>query len=83
MIQGRKFEFPKASMVAFNKGYVDYEWFGSLTNQGVSFVTRPRPKAVYEVLEHRAVSEAKGISSDQVIQLNSAHALKRGAPKTA
>ena len=81
MIQGRKFQFPKGSIVAFDKGYVDYEWFGSLTNQCVSFVTRLRPKAVYEVLEHKAVSEKKGISSDQIIQLNSAHALKRGAPK--
>lgn len=81
MIQGRKFQFPKGSIVAFDKGYVDYEWFGNLTNQGVSFVTRLRPKAVYEVLERKSVIESKGIISDQIIQLNSAHALKRGAPK--
>jgi IS4 transposase len=81
MIQGRKFQFPKGSIVAFDKGYVDYGWFGSLTNQGVSFVTRLRPKAVYEVLENKPVIESKGVISDQIIQLNSAHALKRGAPK--
>lgn len=46
MIQGRQFEFPKGSIVAFDKGYVDYQWFGSLTKQGVSFVTRLRPKVV-------------------------------------
>lgn len=81
MVKGRQFTFPKGSIVAFDKGYVDYQWFGSLTKQGVSFVTRLRPKAVYKVLERQSVDKSKGVSSDQVIQLNSAHALKRGAPK--
>lgn len=81
MVQGRQFDFPKGSIVAFDKGYVDYQWFKCLTNQGVFFVTRLRPKAVYEVLERRPVNKEQGITSDQVIQLNSAHAVKRGAPK--
>lgn len=81
MVAGRKFSFPKGSIVAFDKGYVDYQWFGTLTKQGVSFVTRLRPKAVYEVLERRDVNRKQGVLSDQIIQLNSAHALKRGAPK--
>jgi len=81
MVEGRKFQFPKGSIVAFDKGYVDYQWFASLTDQGVSFVTRLRTKAVYRVLERRAVIKGKGVTSDQVIQLNSAHALKRGVPK--
>ncbi len=81
MIEGRKFSFPRGSIVAFDKGYVDYQWFGNLTEQGVFFVTRLRPKAVYAVLGRRAVDKTQGISSDQIIQLNSAHAIKRGAPK--
>jgi len=81
MIQGRQFTFPKGSMVAFDKGYVDYQWFASLTKQGVSFVTRLRPNAIYQVLERRDCSNQTGVSSDQIIQLNSAHAIKRGAPK--
>jgi hypothetical protein len=81
MVQGRKFEFPRGSIVAFDKGYVDYQWFKSLTDKGVSFVTRLRPKAVYKVLERRAVNHSQGVLSDQIIQLNSAHAIKRGAPK--
>jgi len=80
MVEGRKFCFPKGSIVAFDKGYVDYQWFGSLTQQGVSFVTRMRTKSVYKVLERKAADKNKGITSDQVIQLNSAHAIKRGAP---
>jgi putative transposase len=80
MVQGRQFAFPKASVVAFDKGYVDYRWFKSLTDQGVFFVTRLRAKAVYAVKERRPVNREVGICSDQIIQLNSAHAYKRGAP---
>lgn len=81
MVQGRKFDFPKGSMVAFDKGYVDYQWFKSLTDKGVFFVTRLRPKAVYKVLARKLVDKGTGVTSDQVIQLNSAHAMKRGAPR--
>src|SRR5690606_1634604 len=81
MIQGRQFDFPKGSIVAFDKGYVDYQWFKSLTDKGIFFVTRLRAKAVYRVEERRLVDRNKGIYSDQIIQLNSAHALKRGAPR--
>ena len=81
MVQGRKFKFPRGSIVAFDKGYVDYQWFGSLTEQGVSFVTRLRPKAVYKVIERKPVNKSQGVLSDQIIQLNSTHALKRGAPR--
>lgn len=80
MVQGRQFEFPKGSIVAFDKGYVDYQWFKSLTDKGVFFVTRLRAKAVYRVEERRYADNSKGVLSDQIIQLNSAHALKRGAP---
>lgn len=81
MVEGRKFDFPKGSIVAFDKGYVDYGWFKLLTDKGVFFVTRVRAKSVYKVLERRPVTKSHGVTSDQIIQLNSAHALKRGAPK--
>lgn len=80
MVQGRRFEFPKGGIVAFDKGYVDYEWFKSLTDKGVFFVTRLRAKSVYKVLARQPVIQGNGVISDQTIQLNSAHALKRGAP---
>jgi putative transposase len=80
MVQGRQFRFSRGSVVAFDKGYVDYQWFKSLTDQGVFFVTRLRAKAVYTVKERLSVKRETGVCSDQVIQLNSAHAQKRGAP---
>lgn len=81
MVQGRQFNFPAGSMVAFDKGYVDYQWFKSLTDKGVSFVTRLRPKAVYKVVKRSPVNKSTGVTSDQIIQLNSTHAIKRGAPR--
>ena len=81
LIQGRQFSFPKGSIVAFDKGYVDYGWYKSLTEQGVFFVTRLRPNSIYRVVARRKVCRSQGITSDQEIQLNSAHALKRGAPR--
>lgn len=80
MVQGRCFDFPKGSIVAFDKGYVDYQWFKSLTDKGIFFVTRLRAKAVYAVRERRFADTSRGVLSDQLIQLNSAHAKKRGAP---
>lgn len=81
LIEGRKFEFPKGSIVAFDKGYVDYGWYRSLTDKGIFFVTRLRPNSIFRVIEHNDVDKATGVTSDQIIQLNSQHAIKRGAPK--
>ena len=79
MLQGRKFQFTCGSIVVFDKGYVDYQWYANLTAQRVGFVTRFRPKAVYQVIQQHRVIESKGILKDETIQLNSTHALKRKA----
>ena len=81
MVQGRAFKFPAGSIIVFDKGYVDYQWFAQLTLQNVSFVTRLRPKTVYQVKSSRSVLETKGIIADEYIELSSAHAKKRGAPE--
>ncbi|WP_420554076.1 IS4 family transposase [Neptuniibacter marinus] len=78
LIKGRQFRFPKGSIVAFDKGYNDYSWYGLLSKQEVSFVTRLRPNAVYEVIEHH---QSAGVDYDQSIRLTSQHAQKQGAPK--
>ena len=81
MVQGRAFKFPAGSIIVFDKGYVDYQWLAQLTLQNVSFVTRLRPKTVYQVKSSRSVLETKGIIADECIELSSAHAKKRGAPE--
>lgn len=69
LIAGRQFDFPKTSIVVFDKGYVDYGWYKSLTDKGIFFVTRLRPNAIYRVIERKPVDPSCGLTSDQVIQL--------------
>lgn len=64
----------------FGKGYIDYQWFAEMTQQNISFVTRLRPKTVYQLKSTHKVLACKGILADECIQLSSAHAKKRGAP---
>lgn len=81
LIKGRRFNFPRGSIVAFDKGYVDYQWYGELTKQGVSFVSRLRPKAVYRVTKSYPVCSNSAVTYDQAIELTSQHAKKQGAPR--
>ena len=81
MIEGRKFDFPKGSIIAFDKGYIDYQWFADLTSKGVSFVTRLRNGAIYKAVEQQDVDSDQGILSDEVIHFTSVHAQERNAPK--
>jgi len=67
---GRALRLPKGSMVVFDKAYIDYQWFNSLNEQGISFVTRQKRNARYEVMERRPVNKCQGLTSDQTIQMN-------------
>ncbi len=78
---GRKFDFPKGSIVACDRGYLDYDWYKSLTTKGIFFVTRLRSNTVYKVLERSCFTKSTGVSSDQIIQLNSKYADKVGVPR--
>ena len=81
MVQGRLLKFPAGRIVVFDQGAIAYQWFAQLTHQKVSFVTRLRPKTVYQVKSSRSVFVSKGIIADEWIELSSTHAKKRGAPR--
>jgi Transposase DDE domain len=53
----RTLRFDPGTILVMDRGYVDYEWFGTLTADGVFFVTRLKDNAVYAVEELRAVPE--------------------------
>ena len=61
--------FPAGSIVAVDRGYLDYELFWSWTQGGVFFVTRQKGNAHYRVIEERAVPQNRNILSDQLIEL--------------
>ncbi|MGH9438091.1 MAG: IS4 family transposase, partial [Terriglobia bacterium] len=53
----RTLEFPAGSIVAMDRGYVNYGLFADWTRQGVDFVTRQKSSAAVEVVEERTVPE--------------------------
>ena len=66
---GRALQLPKGSMVAFDKGYIDYQWFNSLNERSISFVTRLKTNARYDVMDQREVNTNKGLTCDQTIRM--------------
>lgn len=64
----RTLDFAPGTIVVFDRGYVDYEWFRSMSQRKVWFVTRLRDNINYSVLEQRPVRGAR-VRSDQVILL--------------
>ena len=68
MQQARRMDFPKGSVVVFDKGYNCYRWHNSLTEKGIFFVSRLRGNARYRVLQRRAVDTDNGVTSDQTIE---------------
>lgn len=67
----RQLDFPRGSVVVFDKGYSDYGWHNTLTDKGIFWVTRIRRNAKYRVLKRFQVDKTAGITSDQLIQYTS------------
>lgn len=65
----KKMSFAPGTMLVFDRGYADYEWWLSLTRQKVFFVTRLKDNADYQVVEKRAVPENGPVLKDEVIFL--------------
>lgn len=65
--EGRKFRFPKYSIVVIDRGYVDHLWYKRLTQNDIFFVTRLKVNAKYKVTERHDVDKKSGVTSDQTI----------------
>ena len=63
----RQLRYEPGTLLAIDRGYVDYGWFADLSQQGVYFVTRMKDNADYIVLEERELPHRKGLLRDQVI----------------
>lgn len=71
IIAAKKMSFAPDTMLVFDRGYTDYEWWLSLTRQKVHFVTRLKDSAEYGVVEQREVPAKGNIIRDEVILLTS------------
>ena len=65
----RRIAFAAGTMLVFDRGYADYEWWRRLTQQKVWFVTRLKDNADYEVVERRVIPETGNVRKDEVICL--------------
>jgi len=73
---GRKIKLPADSILAMDRGYNDYGFFGDLCDRGIWFVTRMKDNAKYEVIKRNEVPEKRDIISDEKILLSAEKALK-------
>jgi hypothetical protein len=63
----RQWEFAPGTILVFDRGYTDYNWFERLTQQGVYFVTRLKTNADIIEVEDLQLPRRKGVVRDQVI----------------
>jgi hypothetical protein len=63
----RRLRFAPGTILAIDRGYIDYEWFRELTQEEVYFVTRMKEKAVYEVQEELQIPRNRNVVRDQII----------------
>lgn len=73
----QRLAFAPGTILAVDRGYLDYALYQRWTETGVWFVTRPRTNMLYEVVEPRPVPWRGPVLADDVIRLTSAHAADR------
>jgi Transposase DDE domain/Domain of unknown function (DUF4372) len=72
----KELKLPPGSILVFDKGYNDYKQYQRFSNEKITWVTRVRESAVYEVIEALEVSQwhkSRGITRDTVIVLGHDH----------
>ena len=79
--EARQRRLPAGSIVVMDKGYLDYSWYKSLTEQGVFFITRARRNTRYQVVERRPVNKRKGLRADQTIVLTGQKSRQEALPR--
>ncbi len=66
---GRTFRFEPGTIVAMDKGYVDYKWWKQMTEEGVYCVTRLKQDLNYEVMGEREVPQNSNVRKDVDIRI--------------
>lgn len=62
----KSWNLPPESILAFDRGYIDYAWLYELTTGHIYFVTRAKISMQYVAIEERTITEAS-IIKDQII----------------
>ena len=75
----RGLSFPRGSIVAIDRGYIDYALFSKWTEEGVYFVTRLKKITDYRVVEDRVLPKKRRILKDEVVEF-SGHSSRKKYP---
>lgn len=65
----RQLTWPAATIITFDRAFVDFEWFASLIRQGVWFVTRAKDNLNYRVVKRLTPPLNRNILKDEIIVL--------------
>lgn len=57
------------SIIAMDRGYIDFKWFHTLTLNNIFFITRAKKNMNYKVVVRRNKLKSKGIKKDNIIKL--------------
>ena len=72
-----QFHFVPGTIVVDDRAYNDYALFGQWTVQGISFVTRMKDNALYEVVGDKEIPQNRHILKDQLIELRGLGAIEK------
>ena len=68
---GRRLRFAPGTIVAIDKGYVDYRWWQEMSEDGVYFVTRLKQDLKYRVIQENPIPKTGSVIGDHLIELES------------
>jgi hypothetical protein len=75
----RAMSFAPGTMLVFDRGYPDYDWWLSLSRRKVCFVTRLKDNAEYGVVRQLPVAEGSNVIRDEVILLRAQQEIGQAA----
>lgn len=64
----RKLDFAPGTIVAMDRGYIDYELFQHWTEEKIWFVTRTKKNMAYQLIEKRELPSRGNVLSDEIIE---------------
>jgi len=67
----KKMEFTRGTMLVFDRGYEDHNWWRKLNATGVYFVSRLKDNASYIIAETRTAVDGTNVLHDEVVILAS------------
>ncbi|MDA1184556.1 MAG: IS4 family transposase [Acidobacteria bacterium] len=76
----REQTFAAGTVLVFDRGYLDFEWFARLTEAGVFFVTRLKDGTAYDVVQRQPLPTRGGVVADDWIALRSPQSAAKYAP---